>query len=251
MDLRAINEIIVGDRHRKQAGDIAALAQNIDEIGLLHPVVIDPAGHLIAGARRLMAFQHLGRTMIPTTVVDLQKLVLGEYAENAFREAFTPTELVSILRDVESIERALAKERQKEHGGTAPGVPKNTSGNFPEVNGRALDKIGKALGKDRKTIQKMAAVVEAAEADPEKFGKLQADMDRTGRADGPFKRLKVIQQSEEIRKEPPPLPGRGPYRVIVADPPWQSPIPILSFAQVKIVFCSKPQASSTPNAPRM
>jgi N6-adenosine-specific RNA methylase IME4 len=67
MDLRAINEIIVGDRHRKQAGDIAALAQNIDEIGLLHPVVIDPAGHLIAGARRLMAFQHLGCTTIPRT----------------------------------------------------------------------------------------------------------------------------------------------------------------------------------------
>jgi N6-adenosine-specific RNA methylase IME4 len=45
-------------------------------------------------------------------------------------------------------------------------------------------------------------------------------MDRTDRADGPFKRLKVARQAEAIRKEPPPLPSRGPYRVIVADPPW-------------------------------
>jgi N6-adenosine-specific RNA methylase IME4 len=29
-----------------------------------------------------------------------------------------------------------------------------------------------------------------------------------------------MRQSDQIRKEPPPLPGRGPYRVIVADPPW-------------------------------
>jgi N6-adenosine-specific RNA methylase IME4 len=41
-------------------------------------------------------------------------------------------------------------------------------------------------------------------------------MDRTGRVDGVFKRLKV--QADAIRAEPPPLPGNGPYRAIVADP---------------------------------
>jgi N6-adenosine-specific RNA methylase IME4 len=43
-------------------------------------------------------------------------------------------------------------------------------------------------------------------------------MDRTGRVDGVFKRLKVMRQADAIRAEPPPLPGNGPYRVIVADP---------------------------------
>jgi hypothetical protein len=33
-------------------------------------------------------------------------------------------------------------------------------------------------------------------------------------------RLKVIRQADAIRAEPPPLPGNGPYRVMVADPPW-------------------------------
>jgi hypothetical protein len=64
---------------------------------------------------------------------------------------------------------------------------------------------------------KARVVRDAAKAEPEKFGKLQADMDRTGRVDGPFKRLKVMRQSEAIRKEPPSLPQQGPYRVIVAD----------------------------------
>ena len=72
----------------------------------------------------------------------------------------------------------------------------------------------------RRTLEKAEAIVAAAEAEPEKFGKLLADMDRTGRANGVFRRLKIAKQAEQIRAEPPPLPGRGPYRVIVADLPW-------------------------------
>jgi N6-adenosine-specific RNA methylase IME4/transposase len=36
---------------------------------------------------------------------------------------------------------------------------------------------------------------------------------------GVFKRLKVIKQAERIRAEPPPLPGRGPYRFATVDFP--------------------------------
>jgi hypothetical protein len=64
------------------------------------------------------------------------------------------------------------------------------------------------------------AIAKAAKVEPGKFGKLKEDMDRTGRVDGPFKRLKVMRQAAAIRQEEPSLPGRGPYRVIVADPPW-------------------------------
>jgi hypothetical protein len=71
-----------------------------------------------------------------------------------------------------------------------------------------------------RTLEKIAAVCDAAEAEPKRFGKLLADMDRTGRVNGVFKRLRVAQQAALIRAEPPPLPGNGPYRVIVADPPW-------------------------------
>ena len=74
-------------------------------------------------------------------------------------------------------------------------------------------------GYSHETLRKAEVVVAAAEAEPEKFGKLQADMDRSGRVNGVYRRLLNMQQAEKIRAEPPPLPS-GPFRVIVADVPW-------------------------------
>jgi N6-adenosine-specific RNA methylase IME4 len=157
-----------------------------------------------------LAFKQLGRDVIPATVIDLEKTVLGEYAENTFRKQFTPSECADIADPLEPIERALARERQ------LAGRP---SEKFSE-GGEARHKVARAAGMSAPSIAKARAVRDAAKAEPEKFGKLQADMDRTGRVNGPFRRLKVMRQSAELRKEPPLLPGNGPYRVIVADPPW-------------------------------
>lgn len=49
-ELRPIAEIMVGERHRRDLGDIEALAQSIAAIGLLHPITIDANGNLLAGA---------------------------------------------------------------------------------------------------------------------------------------------------------------------------------------------------------
>jgi N6-adenosine-specific RNA methylase IME4 len=45
-------------------------------------------------------------------------------------------------------------------------------------------------------------------------------MDRTGRVNGPFKRLLNMRAAEKITNEAPPLPMQGPYRTIVTDLPW-------------------------------
>lgn len=50
-------KIIVGERFRKDIGDIDALAESIKEVGMLQPIVIDASGHLIAGYRRLLAWR--------------------------------------------------------------------------------------------------------------------------------------------------------------------------------------------------
>jgi N6-adenosine-specific RNA methylase IME4 len=214
---RAINTIVVGDRFRHDLGDIAALAASMADLGLLHPIVIRLDGTLIAGERRLLAAKQLGWTKIPVTVVDLDAVVRGEFAENSVRKDFTLSEAVAIKRALEPIERAAAKERQRE-GGRSGG---KASGKLPEASkGNAADKAAKAAGMARRTLEKAEAIVEAAEAEPEKFGKLLADMDRTGRAHGPYKRLRMLQQAATIKAEPPPLPGRGPYRCIVVDLPW-------------------------------
>jgi ParB-like chromosome segregation protein Spo0J len=220
---RRISAIAIGVRHRRDLGDIEGLAASIAEVGLLHPVVITPGNVLIAGERRLAACAFLRWREVPVTVVDLDKVVKGEFAENSERKDLTLSEAVAIKRAIEPIERAEAKERQAAAGPASGRGKKNGtgSGKLPTpVRGRAADKAAKATGKARRTLDKAEAIVAAAEAAPDKFGKLLADMDRTGRVNGVFKRLRVAQQAEAIRAEPPPLPGNGPYRVIVCDPPW-------------------------------
>ena len=59
-----------------------------------------------------------------------------------------PPEAVTLAGALERYFAEQARERQKEHGKTAPGRPgENTSGNFPEVfKGRARDRVGEAVG---------------------------------------------------------------------------------------------------------
>jgi ParB/RepB/Spo0J family partition protein len=212
--LLRIDQITVGPRHRRDMGDIEGFARRIADVGgLLNPITIQPDNTLIAGERRLLAAKLLGWTEIPVHVVDLDDVVSGEFAENVDRKDFTPSELVAIGEASEHVEREAAKARQSEAGRT------KASGNFPEA-GDTRDKIGKRLGISGRTYERMKEVVEAAAAEPEKYGKLLEQMDDTGRANGVYRRLKIAKQAEQIRAEPPPLPGNGPYRVIVADVPW-------------------------------
>jgi N6-adenosine-specific RNA methylase IME4 len=169
-----ISAIQVGKRHRKDLGDIRALARSIQEIGLLHPVVIRPDRKLIAGERRLRALKLLGWTRVPVTVLDLDKVIRGELAENVLRQDFRPSEMVAIARALEPILRKEAKARQ--------GMRTDLRENFPDVDGgRARDKLGKYVGVSGRTLEKMMAIVEAAEKHPRKFGHLKDEMDRKGK----------------------------------------------------------------------
>jgi ParB family chromosome partitioning protein len=80
--VRRIDEIIVGERCRRDLGNVSSLARSIAEIGLLHAIVITPNGELIAGGRRLAACKELDWTELPVRVVDLDEIVLGEFHEN-------------------------------------------------------------------------------------------------------------------------------------------------------------------------
>jgi len=60
-----IDQIQVGFRYRKDLGNLRTLAESIEEVGLLHPVVVTPEGRLVAGQRRLEACRMLGWTEVP------------------------------------------------------------------------------------------------------------------------------------------------------------------------------------------
>ena len=189
----AITNIIVGERFRHDFGDIDALARSIAELNLLHPIVIRPDGELIAGVRRLAACKTLGWQDIPVHVVELDKIARGEFAENAYRKGFLPSEIYAIWKELEPIERAAAEQRQK---ATRFGAG---DGNFPPPDGdkgKTRDKVGKFAGISGRTLEKIAAVVEAAEKDPQRFGRLLTEMDRSGKVDPSFYELKRIQVEE-------------------------------------------------------
>src|SRR5215470_3401505 len=60
----AVADIKIGERHRKDMGDIDGLAASMDSLTLLQPIVVRPDGTLIAGERRLHAAKRLGWTEI-------------------------------------------------------------------------------------------------------------------------------------------------------------------------------------------
>jgi len=223
--VRPIASIKVGGRYRKDLGNIEALARSIKEVGLLHPLVITPGGELIAGQRRLEACRRLGWREVPVRLVDMVEIIRGEYAENVVRKDFVPSETVAITRALEPIERQAAEERRRATqlaGRKMGGQPIFGRGKLPPPNekGKTRDRVAAYVGISGRTLERAVEVVEAAEREPEKFTPLVEEMDRTGRVNGIYRKLVTLQQAEVIAKEPPPLPT-GPFRVIVADPPWE------------------------------
>ena len=77
----------------------------------------------------------------------------GEFAENAIRKDFLPSEIDAIRRTLEPAEKAAAKERQQEHGGTAPGKQsRKVSGS---VSGEARDKVGAFAGVSGRPVARL------------------------------------------------------------------------------------------------
>lgn len=217
-----VSAIKVGDRERIDYGDVIGLAESINKRGgLLQPIAVTPDGELIAGGRRLQAWalSRYREQPIPVHIINVDDIAAGEFDENEQRKDFTLSEKVRLWRKVEERFqlKEQARERMRQHGGTAPGQASTAEGGPVRIR----DKIRIVTGKGARTMEKAIAIVEAAERDPAKYAKLVDDMDRNG-ADGTFKRLRNMQAAERIRTETPPLPMAGPYRVIAVDPPWEA-----------------------------
>lgn len=187
-------DITVGEHHRRDMGDIEGLARSIEEVGLLHPVVVTPDGRLIAGRRRLMAASLLGWEEVAVRVVDLEDIARGEFAENVQRKDFTPSEAAAIARALEPGEREAARERQAAAGpAEGRGAKRTGGGNFPQpVKGKTRDKVAAYVGMSGRTLEKARKVVEAAEESPERFGPLAEEMDRTGKVEPAYRALRVV-----------------------------------------------------------
>lgn len=149
-----ISLIKVGERYRKDFGDLEALSKSIDELGLLQPIGIDSNYRLVFGERRLRACQLLGKETIQARTVHISSLLKGELAENEFRKDFTPSERVAIG---EAIEGELGN-RVGINQYSDEGVE-----NFPHPEGKTRDIAAKASGfGNGKTYEQAKQVVNEA-----------------------------------------------------------------------------------------
>ena len=188
----------------------------METVDLLHPIVLNSKGELIAGERRLRAAEALGWAKIPVRIVrsldEALQAIIAERDENICRKDLLLTEADALARDLEPLERQAAKDRKAKSNVERANLA-------PSIKGKARDKIEAAVRVPRTTLAKVRAMVDAARREPAKYAALVEQMDRTGKAHGAYKQLEKRRQAEAIAAQPPPFPT-GPFRVIVADPPW-------------------------------
>ena len=154
-ELLAVNKInITRRRHRRDMGDLEALAANIRELGLLQPIGVDAYYRLIFGQRRLQACSIiLEWTEIPAVVLSVDSILAGEYAENEFRKQFTASERAAIGKAIE--EELQEKDRR--------GRPEKTSAiaDVYSARGASVDLAAKRAGfKSAETYERARTVTE-------------------------------------------------------------------------------------------
>jgi ParB family chromosome partitioning protein len=140
-------------RHRREMRDLAGLAESIERIGLLHPIIVTPQNLLIAGERRLAAAQLLGWDDVPARVVDIEHLVIREQAENIDRLDFAVAERVAIGAAIEEL-LGSRQGRRTDLG--------RLRENFPEVEpGERTRKLAALVSRNDETYEQAKAVVAA------------------------------------------------------------------------------------------
>ncbi|MDR3359206.1 MAG: ParB N-terminal domain-containing protein [Bifidobacteriaceae bacterium] len=164
----AVDAISVGRRHRKDLGDLDALAASIDAHGLLQPITITPQGVLVCGARRLAALKLLGhrRTTVWVRSGLSDKLggLIAERDENTARKEYTKVELAALYDELKKEIAADAARRREATQFTAQtrNPMSHGPGNLPEpldgVHGDSRDQAARMVGAPYKTMEKVLAV---------------------------------------------------------------------------------------------
>lgn len=210
-----LDAIVIGDRVRKEMGDIHSLAASIKRHGLLHPVVVKTDRTLVAGHRRVEAARRLGWEEIAVTVVDVEDLLSAERDENQERKDFTPTEAVAIGRLIEEQERpkALARSELGRMKGAAAKAGKHLAAESATSRGDVRQIASKAVGMGHEKYSQAKAVVDAAEADPERFGDLPTQMDETRNVSGTHREMERRKGKPDKKKVPLNKAGKNPERI--------------------------------------
>lgn len=101
-----MTDIKIGDRFRKDYGEVDQLAESIKQDGLLQPLVIDEEFRLLAGGRRYQAVQKLGWEFVDCHYIyeldDITKRRI-ELVENLQRKELTWQEQSKLTKEIQRL----------------------------------------------------------------------------------------------------------------------------------------------------
>src|ERR1700729_3030682 len=211
LHMRPIEDIEVGERFRKDLGSIDPLATSMQELGLLHPVVITADGKLIAGARRLEAAKLLGwdevLVRVAENVLSATEELVAERDENTCRENMKPSEAAKLGIAIEELDADkrlanklanLARAHVKKRGDDLPPPSMQSLG-------KARDIVAPAVGMSPQTYSRAKVVVQTAEDEnaPEEVREAAIEamheMDRTGKVAPSWDR---VNEAKKAQPEP-------------------------------------------------
>lgn len=220
--LYPIDKITIGERARKEMGDLSELRDSMHDFGLLQPIGILKDGELVFGERRLTAAKELAWEAIDVRIITIDLSIPGallhiERDENHCRKPLLNSEAVALGRRIEEEERKAARMRKREtqfgqkdpnsldfDGSVKLTEPQLTAGDLQP--GETLEKVAAAVGMSKNTYKAAKEVVEAAEADPS-LQPIVDQMDRTGKVAPAHRQLQAHKNGHAIPQvDPEPGP---------------------------------------------
>jgi len=117
-----VDKVIVGERFRKDLGDLEPLKESVKRLGFLHPIGVTKDNRLVYGRRRLEVAKKLGWQRIPCVIVYLGEVEqkVAELEENLRRKNLNWVEEVKAKKELDRLLRSI-------HGEHKPGVRDDSS----------------------------------------------------------------------------------------------------------------------------
>ena len=236
------------------ADEYAELKADIQARGVMVPIEYDESGNILDGHHRVKACNELGIKEWPSVVrlgMDAQAKTLHAIKLNCARRHLTTAGKQTAIQKAlhaapEKSDRQLAKaigvshptvataRKELEQKGdlvkftTSTGADgkeyprqverKASEPELPISQPRIISIQVSAPSQVNRVAEKASAVLEAAQENPA-LSRLVDQMERSGKVNAALRQVNKLQAADAINAEPIPMPA-GPFRVIVADPPW-------------------------------
>lgn len=228
-----LHAVTVPDNRRRKSGPVSAIAESMKRVGLINPITLTKDLVLISGLHRFEAAQSLGWEHIDARIIDADARLV-EIDENLCRNELTALERAEHRSERKRLYEAMYPEVK--HGGDRRSVSSGHGGHLNYAEVTATEE-----GVTARTIRRSVAIAENIPEDVRdeirdlpiadnqkelaRLSKLDEDTQRRvvekirGGKSPNVRSAKNAIVADAIESEPAPMPS-GPFRVIVADPPW-------------------------------